>query len=179
MRLYVETLQINFDMSLSSHPVHASDAMSSSSYQAFEGQEPISPTTSIQPIVRPATPGASSDLSTSTSLSRSQRQKHDSFIMSGSVFLITSDGRTLSLPIPSESPYDPLNWSWKRRVVALTPGILFAWAGLILTTGASLTMNGLITDFITQVCPNLYYHSQPCLIKMHSCRRLAPSLSRR
>ncbi|TLD24222.1 hypothetical protein PspLS_06323 [Pyricularia sp. CBS 133598] len=34
---------------------------------------------------------------------------------SSSLFLITSDGRTLSLPIPSPSPRDPLNWSLRCR----------------------------------------------------------------
>ncbi|KAI6307436.1 hypothetical protein MCOR34_007580 [Pyricularia oryzae] len=34
---------------------------------------------------------------------------------SSSLFLITSDGRTLSLPIASPSPRDPLNWSLRCR----------------------------------------------------------------
>lgn len=36
--------------------------------------------------------------------------------IAGSVFLIASDGRLLSLPIPSDSPTDPLNFEKKRRL---------------------------------------------------------------
>jgi hypothetical protein len=44
---------------------------------------------------------------------------HISFIIPGSVNLITSDGRTSHLPIPSPSPGDPLSWSLQKRVSAL------------------------------------------------------------
>lgn len=48
-----------------------------------------------------------------TSSTRSKRQSMD---IAGSVFLIASDGRLLSLPIPSDSPSDPLNFEKKRRL---------------------------------------------------------------
>ncbi|KAF3763350.1 hypothetical protein M406DRAFT_340946 [Cryphonectria parasitica EP155] len=36
--------------------------------------------------------------------------------LAGSVFLIASNGRMLSLPIASESPNDPLSWAKRRRI---------------------------------------------------------------
>lgn len=66
--------------------------------------------------------------------------KHTSMDLAGSVFLIASNGRLLSLPIASESPNDPLSWDRSRRIfifmilliysaIALfliqTPGVLF------------------------------------------------------
>lgn len=68
------------------------------------------------------------------------RSKHTSMDLAGSVFLIASNGRLLSLPIASESPNDPLSWDRSRRIfifvilliysaIALfliqTPGLLF------------------------------------------------------
>ncbi|KAH7144123.1 major facilitator superfamily domain-containing protein [Dactylonectria estremocensis] len=35
--------------------------------------------------------------------------------ISGSVYFISSSGRVLQLPIPSNSARDPLRWSWKKR----------------------------------------------------------------
>jgi hypothetical protein len=46
----------------------------------------------------------------------STRSKHQSMDIAGSVFLIASDGRLLSLPVPSDSPADPLNFEKKRRL---------------------------------------------------------------
>lgn len=46
----------------------------------------------------------------------STRSKRESMDIAGSVFLIASDGRLLSLPIPSESPSDPLNFERRRRI---------------------------------------------------------------
>ncbi|KAF2715747.1 MFS general substrate transporter [Pleomassaria siparia CBS 279.74] len=76
-----------------------------------------------------------------------ERNKHDSFILSGSVFLITSDGKTVSLPIPSESPYDPLNWTWQKRAIALISIGIFSYSGLVVTQGASVLSGGLATVF--------------------------------
>ncbi|TLS27414.1 hypothetical protein PpBr36_04182 [Pyricularia pennisetigena] len=44
-----------------------------------------------------------------------QQQTERPAEQSSSLFLITSDGRTLSLPIASPSPRDPLNWSLRCR----------------------------------------------------------------
>ncbi|RYP71774.1 hypothetical protein DL771_004586 [Monosporascus sp. 5C6A] len=50
-----------------------------------------------------------------TDNSLSGQSKHDSGDFSGTVFLISSAGEILKLPIPSPSLRDPLNWSRKRR----------------------------------------------------------------
>ncbi|KAH6661198.1 major facilitator superfamily domain-containing protein [Truncatella angustata] len=44
--------------------------------------------------------------------------KHASLDVPGSVFMISSAGNVLRLPIPSKSPRDPLAWSWARRIAA-------------------------------------------------------------
>lgn len=46
--------------------------------------------------------------------------------LSGSVFLISSAGNVLRLPIPSQSPHDPLSWSWPRRIIAFCCLLLFS-----------------------------------------------------
>ncbi|POS68877.1 major facilitator superfamily transporter [Diaporthe helianthi] len=46
----------------------------------------------------------------------STRSKRQSMDIAGSVYLIASDGRLLNLPIPSQSPADPLNFEKKRRL---------------------------------------------------------------
>ncbi|KAI6378388.1 hypothetical protein MCOR25_002257 [Pyricularia grisea] len=43
----------------------------------------------------------------------------------GSVFLVAEDGTLLSLPIPSNSPDDPLSWSLRKRCLALVILVLF------------------------------------------------------
>ncbi|RYP87626.1 hypothetical protein DL769_000485 [Monosporascus sp. CRB-8-3] len=57
-------------------------------------------------------------MDTSSSTSLSGQSKHDSGDFSGTVFLISSGGEILKLPIPSPSLRDPLNWSRKRRAAA-------------------------------------------------------------
>jgi hypothetical protein len=134
---------------------------------------PSHPTVSIlrSPIVagrysNPTMPGASSTISTFPSLSMTERNKHDSFNMSGSVFLITSDGKTVSLPIPSESSCDPLNWKWQKRAVALSTVGIFAYSALIVTQGASVVSSGLAKEFSPDVGCNVsrLFHYQPMLI---------------
>lgn len=105
----------------------------------------------------PTMPGASSTISTFSSLSMTERNKHDSFNMSGSVFLITSDGKTISLPIPSESSCDPLNWTWQKRAVALSTVGIFAYSALVVTQGASVVSSGLAKDFLPDVCCNVFH----------------------
>ncbi|KAH7110224.1 major facilitator superfamily domain-containing protein [Dactylonectria estremocensis] len=53
-----------------------------------------------------------------SSLSSSAPHKPTPVDISGSVFFISSSGRVLQLPIPSNSPRDPLTWSWKKRLGA-------------------------------------------------------------
>jgi hypothetical protein len=58
----------------------------------------------------------------------------------GSVYLITSDGKLLNLPIPSRSPKDPLNWSLLRRTLALTSMSLFTIVGLVQVQGTGMLL---------------------------------------
>lgn len=73
------------------------------------------------------------------------RSKHQSMDFSGSVFLIASNGHVLSLPIPSESPNDPLNWTKTRR--ALIGAILLFYGSIALF--AVQTPGVLYSAFIT------------------------------
>jgi hypothetical protein len=77
--------------------------------------------------------------------------KYDSCDLSGSVFLIGNNG-VISLPMPSRSPRDPLNWSqWKRGMAFFALG-WFSVVGLVLVQGASLMFGGLMTEFTPMVC---------------------------
>ena len=70
---------------------------------------------------------------------------------SGTVFLITSDGKILSLPIPSRTRHDPLNWSVRKRTLALLSIGLYSWIGSVLPQGAGLVTNGLELEFAGKV----------------------------
>lgn len=60
------------------------------------------------------------------------RSKHLSIDLAGSVFMIASDGRILSLPIPSESSSDPLTWTRSRRILIIAILVLYAATALFL-----------------------------------------------
>ena len=56
------------------------------------------------------------------------RPKYNSCDYSGSVFIISSEGQILKLPIPTKSAQDPLNWSkWKQARAFLA---LYVFAGI-------------------------------------------------
>ncbi|KAL2873374.1 hypothetical protein SGCOL_011455 [Colletotrichum sp. CLE4] len=67
--------------------------------------------------------------------------------LSGSIYLITSDGKTLKLPMPSNSPYDPLNWSLSKRLVAMGVLILYSIVSMLETQAASLMYKSLAVEF--------------------------------
>ncbi|KAH7379084.1 major facilitator superfamily transporter [Cadophora sp. MPI-SDFR-AT-0126] len=72
---------------------------------------------------------------TSVAPQRSTKSKYDSCDLSGSVFIISSDGKILNLPIPTKSAQDPLNWSkWKQARAFL--------ALLIFTISADVLIQG-------------------------------------
>ncbi|KAJ4346417.1 uncharacterized protein N0V89_010346 [Didymosphaeria variabile] len=76
-----------------------------------------------------------------------KRSKHESYDLSGSVFLISRQGKTLNLPIPSDSQHDPLNWSpWKTCAAMVAVGWYSATA-LTAVQAVSLMMDGIIPDF--------------------------------
>ncbi|WYZ38030.1 hypothetical protein EsH8_II_001536 [Colletotrichum jinshuiense] len=67
--------------------------------------------------------------------------------VSGSIYLITSDGQTLKLPMPSRSPRDPLNWSMPKRMVAMCVLILYSIVSMLETQAASLMYSSLAAEF--------------------------------
>jgi hypothetical protein len=81
----------------------------------------------------------------------STRKKHESYDFLGSVFLITGDGRTLNLPIPSDSNLDPLNWgAWKTAGAVLAIG-WYSAVTLTVAQAMSLMMKGIMADFTEAV----------------------------
>lgn len=77
--------------------------------------------------------------------------KHESCDLTGSVYLITSSGRMLSLPIPARTPRDPLNWSVKKRACAFVALAFFSVTGLVLVQGATLMYKPLAKEFTAKV----------------------------
>lgn len=84
-------------------------------------------------------------MSSTTSSRASQRPV--SADLAGSIYLITSDGKTLKLPMPSNSPYDPLKWSPRKRIVALCVIALYSVVSMMETQAASLMYRSLAAEF--------------------------------
>jgi len=85
------------------------------------------------------------------SSTRSVLQRPQSGDLSGSVFLIAANGRMLSLPMPSTSPRDPLNWSFNKRVRAFASMIFFTIVGLSEVQGPNLMLAGLSQEYASEV----------------------------
>ena len=108
-------------------------------------------------------------------LAEAKKRKHESYNLSGSVFLVTGDGRTLKLPIPSESRHDPLNWGrWKTTGAMFALG-LYSIVCLTAVQAASLMMHGILEDFREAVCslphtqltaPAVSLSNYPCWLTM-------------
>jgi hypothetical protein len=97
----------------------------------------------------------------STSTSTSTRSKYESRDFSGSVFLISSDGRLLKLPIPTRSSRDPLNWSTMKRARAFIAIFFFSIMGLVLVQGPSLMFAPLSEEFSDEVTITDRYQLSP------------------
>ncbi|OHE98223.1 major facilitator superfamily transporter [Colletotrichum orchidophilum] len=67
--------------------------------------------------------------------------------LSGSIYLITSDGKTLKLPMASKSPNDPLNWSLPKRLLAMGVLMLYSLVAMLETQAASLMYKSLAIEF--------------------------------
>ena len=91
----------------------------------------------------------------SNSGSTSTRSKYESHDFSGSVFIISSDGRMLKLPIPTRSSRDPLNWSKMKRARAFFAIFFFSIVGLVLVQGPSLMFAPLGKEFSDEVSHEL------------------------
>jgi hypothetical protein len=79
------------------------------------------------------------------------REYDASSLLPGSVFLITSDGRTLRLPIPSPYSNDPLNWTLRKRICALVALFFFTIIGLVQLQGVSLLFIALEEEYTPKV----------------------------
>jgi hypothetical protein len=80
------------------------------------------------------------------------RSNRESYMLSGSIFLITSSGKTLNLPVPSSSPADPLNWSMWKTTGAVAAIAMNSVVSLTVVQVTSLMYQGIMADFGKQVC---------------------------
>lgn len=69
----------------------------------------------------------------------------------GSVFLISSNGETLQLPIPSQLPNDPLKWSNFKRFLVLFSMFVFSTISLVQVQGTSLLLHALQDEYSPEV----------------------------
>lgn len=97
--------------------------------------------------------GTTTTTTTTTSSSRGGRSKHMSMDLAGSVYLIASDGRMLSLPIPSENPDDPLTWSRSRRIFILAILVLYSGVSMFLIQSPGTLFKAFLGDFTKEVRP--------------------------
>ncbi|EJT75134.1 hypothetical protein GGTG_08972 [Gaeumannomyces tritici R3-111a-1] len=67
--------------------------------------------------------------------------------LASSVYLIASDGRTRSLPIPSDSPNDPLNWSRCTRIMLLVSLAVLAGVGVTQLNAPPIMRHALALEF--------------------------------
>lgn len=77
----------------------------------------------------------------------STRRKHESYNLSGSIFLVTSSGTTLDLPVPSTSPADPLNWRRWKIAGAITAIAWFSIVSLTVVQAASMVNHSIFVEF--------------------------------
>ena len=82
--------------------------------------------------------------------------RRESKLLAGSVYLISSDGKIISLPIPSTSRRDPLNWSIWKRAGALFSLAFFGMTGYTIVQGCPLLIDRLEMEFAGQVCFSLH-----------------------
>jgi len=88
-----------------------------------------------------------SDISSEYPSTAAQRRKHESYTLTGSVFLITGNGQTLKLPAPSDSPADPLGWGVWKRAGAFLAVAWFSTVALAVAQAAGIFMQVISRDF--------------------------------
>lgn len=101
--------------------------------------------------IRPSTSGALTSTATEGTSSTGGRSKYMSMDFAGSVYLISSDGRMLSLPIPSDSPDDPLTWSLARRLLIFTILTVFSALSMFLIQMPGSLYTAFSKDFTEEV----------------------------
>jgi len=79
------------------------------------------------------------------------RSKYESGDFSGSVFIISSDGEILNLPIPTKSAQDPLNWTKMKRARAFIALCIFSITGHIIVQGPAYLFVPLREQFSKEV----------------------------
>ena len=77
--------------------------------------------------------------------------KHRSMDLAGSVYLISSDGKLLKLPIPSTSPWDPLNWSLTKRAGVVATVVYFSVIALLSVQVPGPMFNAFLKEFSEKV----------------------------
>ena len=111
-----------------------------------------SPISFDEPLFSPPSflpnPGAPRKLSVSSKLTQSKRESYN---LSGSTFLITSTGKTLKLPVASDSKADPLNWSRWKTAGALFALSLYSVVCLTAAQAANVVLEGIQNDFQHEV----------------------------
>ena len=120
----------------------------------LEGE--LAPTPPTEPLRKPSVVSSTIKSEDGTSLHGSRqsfssttalRNKHESYNLSGSVFLITSDGTTLKLPVPSDSPADPLGWGRWKRIGAFLAVYWYSTITLTSAQAASMMFQGISREF--------------------------------
>ncbi|KAK0099239.1 hypothetical protein ONS96_008473 [Cadophora gregata f. sp. sojae] len=77
----------------------------------------------------------------------SMTSKRETMDLTGSVYLITSDGETIKLPIPTKSRRDPLNWGMWKRVWAFAALLLSAISSFGVVQVVSLVLQPLVLEY--------------------------------
>ena len=92
--------------------------------------------------------------------------KRESYDLSGSTFLITHDGKTLKLPIPSESKADPLNWSRWKTAGAIFSIALFSVVCLTAAQATTVILDGVQAEFASEVRSTLLFSTWKLLTQL-------------
>ncbi|KAH7394265.1 major facilitator superfamily domain-containing protein [Phaeosphaeria sp. MPI-PUGE-AT-0046c] len=134
--------------------------MSSPMSSVFEGEKRLYPENELTnaplatPLSGPKIPVADCELDEKRSglaspypSTAAQRKKHESYTLSGSVFLIAGNGKTLKLPAPSASPADPLGWSKWKRIWAFVAVVFFNVVALAVVQAAGIFLRVISRDF--------------------------------
>ncbi|KAH7112088.1 major facilitator superfamily domain-containing protein [Dendryphion nanum] len=74
-------------------------------------------------------------------------KKHESYNLASSNFLITSTGKRLNLPVPSNSKFDPLNWSAWKTAGAWVSVSFYSVVALTAAQAASVVLDGIQASF--------------------------------
>lgn len=104
---------------------------------------------------RPSVPSIMGYRSRSSTPGTSDPSKRESYNLAGSTFLITNDGRTLKLPMPSNSKADPLNWGRWKTAGALFAVALYSVVCLTAAQAASVILNSIQKEFQDEVSSDI------------------------